>query len=136
MCQLTLIIFYQINNADFEKDIVRNIHEFIKKANLLELLRISQRHFIVLIINSSCKINGYGFTLPALRLIHDYLPKTKQKAEIDDVVLGQKYYLAFHRGSILAPLFFNIFLADLFFVVIDIDIASYTNDSTSFYSGK
>ena len=36
------------------------------------------------------------------------------------------------QGSILGPLFFDIFLADFFFVVKDIDIASFVNDSTPF----
>ena len=36
------------------------------------------------------------------------------------------------KGSILGPLLFNIFLADLFFVLKDIDIASYEDDSTTF----
>ena len=36
------------------------------------------------------------------------------------------------QGSILRPLLFDIFLADLFFVVKDIDIASYADDSTPF----
>ena len=30
------------------------------------------------------KLNAYGFTLPALRLIHDYLSNRKQKAKIND----------------------------------------------------
>ena len=34
------------------------------------------------------------------------------------------------QGSILGPLLFNAFLADYFFVVIDIDIASYADDNT------
>ena len=42
-------------------------------------------------------------------------------------VLGQKYYLAFGKGH--GPLLFNIFLMDLIFVVKDIDIASYADDS-------
>ena len=42
-------------------------------------------------------------------------------------VLVQKYYLAFGKGH--GPLLFNIFLMDLIFVVKDIDIASYADDS-------
>ena len=30
------------------------------------------------------KLNAYGFTLPALQLIHDYLSNRKQKAKIND----------------------------------------------------
>ena len=44
------------------------------------------------------------------------------------IVLGQKYYLVFHKG----PLFKNIFLPDLFFIVKEIDIASYGDDNIPF----
>ena len=35
------------------------------------------------------------------------------------------------QGSILGPLLYNIFLADLFFIMSNIDIASYADDNTS-----
>ena len=36
------------------------------------------------------------------------------------------------QGSIFGPLFFNIFIADLFLTVPEIDIASYADDNTPY----
>ena len=36
------------------------------------------------------------------------------------------------QGSILRSLLFNIFLADLFFIISNINIASYADDNTSY----
>ena len=40
------------------------------------------------------------------------------------------------QGLILGPILFNIFLAELFFVLKDADIASFTNDNTLYTSVK
>ena len=71
----------------------------------------------------AAKLNGYGFSLPALQLIHDYLSNRKQRTKIDyNYSSWSETLFRVPQESIL----FNNFLADLFFVVKDIDIASST----------
>ena len=83
------------------------------------------------------KLNAYGFSLPALRLIHDYLSHRKQKTRVND---SYSEWLAvmfgLRQGSILGPLLFNIFLVDLFCIHSDIDIANFADDNTPYLSAK
>ena len=62
------------------------------------------------------KLNPYGFTLPALKLVYDYLSDRKQRTRVNN-----SYHTWFEilfgipQGSILGPLLFGIFLTDVFF---------------------
>ena len=59
------------------------------------------------------KLNAYGFSLPVLRLINDYLFNRRQQTSIGNSFSDWfEVILVVPQGSILRPLLFNIFLAD------------------------
>ena len=76
------------------------------------------------------KFNAYGFSLPALKLTHDYLSNRKQRTK-ENITYSSWLEIVFglQQSSILDPLLFNIFLADLFFILNDADIARYVDDN-------
>ena len=83
------------------------------------------------------KLNAYGFSLTASKLIHDYLSNRNQRTKINlsysswhEIIFGVPH------GSVSGPLLFNIFLIDLFFIVENIDIARYANDNTPYISAN
>ena len=71
------------------------------------------------------KLNAYGFSLPALRLIHDYLLNRKQRTRISnscstwiEIIIGVP------QESILGPLFstFSLRICSSFSIVIYTDV--------------
>ena len=81
------------------------------------------------------KLNAYGFSLPGLKLVHDYLSDRKRKTRVNNSYSTWfEILFAVPQGSILGPLLSNIFLADLFFNLNKIDIANYADDNTPYTS--
>ena len=79
------------------------------------------------------KLNAFGFSLTALKLVHNYLSNRKQQAKINSTYSSLlEIIFGVPQGSILGPLLFNICLIDLFFIIEDTDIASYVDDSTPY----
>ena len=61
-------------------------------------------------------LTAYGLSLPALKLITDYLQNKKQTTEIESIYSDWEDIISrVPQRSILGPLLFNIFLCDLFF---------------------
>ena len=79
------------------------------------------------------KLNAYGFSLPALKLVHDYLLNRKQRTKINRTYNSWlEIVFVVPQCSLLGPLLFNIFLEDLFFILNDVDIVSYADDNTPY----
>ena len=83
------------------------------------------------------KLNAYGLSLPALKLITDYLQNRKQTTKIgstysdwEDIISGVP------QGSILVPLLFNIFLCDLFLEDENNYFANYADNTTPYSVGS
>ena len=151
-------IFSQISSY-FEKLLSRYQFDFRKGYSTQQCLLVMIEkwrqnldkggHYGVLLIDISkafdcvsydlmiAKLHGYGFDIPALKLLHHYLTNRKQRVKIDRTFSSwEEVLFAVPQGSILGPLLFNIFLCDLFLFINDINIASYADDNTLYTVDK
>ena len=79
------------------------------------------------------KLKAYGFSLTALKLVHNYLSNRKQRTNINSTYNSLlEIIFGVSQGSIPGPLLFNIFLIYLFFIIEDNDTASYADDNPSY----
>ena len=84
------------------------------------------------------KSDAYGFDKASLRLVHSYLTDRYQRGirRYQRVKINNSYSLwslikhGVPQSSILGHILFNIFVYGMFFVIDNIDIASYADDST------
>ena len=79
------------------------------------------------------KLQTDGFSLESLTFTQSYLTNRIQRVKINSSFSGySKVESGVPEGSISGLLFFNIFIFDLFFEDIDVELANYGDDTTPY----
>ena len=79
------------------------------------------------------KLNAYGLSLPALKLMHNYLQNRKKRTRnCTGYSLWQETFSGVPQGSILGLSLFNIILYNLFLTIVGNYFPNYADDTTSY----
>ena len=84
-----------------------------------------------------CKLKAYGFNKNALPSIQSYFKIRYQRTKVrDKFSKWQRVSTGVPQGSILGPLFFNIFINGIFLFIETTTLCNYADNNTIYSSDK
>ena len=79
------------------------------------------------------KLHAYGLDIDSLNILQDYLSNRSQRTKVESFYSSWEAKLSgVPQGSILGPLFFNIFMYDMFLILKATYFTGYADDNTRF----
>ena len=78
-------------------------------------------------------LHAYSFSTDALEVLSSYLQDRWQRVKINTTFSSWTQFLEeVPQGSVLGPIFFNIYINDIFFALKGVDICNFVDDRTPY----